>query len=244
MSKIVIFAGPSLYGLPAPDEELFDLRPPAVAGDILQAVEDGATAIGLIDGQFEQAASVWHKEVLFALNEGIMVAGASSIGALRAAECCAFGMVGSGMIFRDYVSGRRTSDADVALLHAPEELQFKPLTVPLVDLDATLAAFLLHTDMSQFAYAQIWRQSRKLHYKERTWEAIAQALPPDILLPEDLLAMVDAHSMNRKGEDALQLLTLLSTRERPKMPAIDWEFSHTHFVERLWRSAQADRVST
>src|SRR5262245_22511037 len=116
---IVIFAGPSLHGCHVELARKFELRGPATCGDVLAAVEEGATTIGLIDGVFESSLSVWHKEILFALASGVRVLGASSMGALRAAECAHFGMEGVGNIFEQYRSGARTRDADVALLHAP-----------------------------------------------------------------------------------------------------------------------------
>ncbi|MEJ0097006.1 MAG: TfuA-like protein [Bauldia sp.] len=51
-----------------------------------KAVLAGASVIGLVDGVFENVASVWHKEILYALSEGVQVFGAASMGALRAAD--------------------------------------------------------------------------------------------------------------------------------------------------------------
>ena len=65
----VLFAGPSLYGLDL-DLSGIVLRPPAKQGDVIAAVRDGATAIGLVDGYFGGAAAVWHKEILYALSLG------------------------------------------------------------------------------------------------------------------------------------------------------------------------------
>ncbi len=101
----VVFVGPSLAGITLPGKGVttnshadlgsdvpkdIEFRPPAIQGDIMRAIKDGATVIGLIDGQFEYVAPVWHKELLFALDLGIAVLGASSMGALRAVECQAF----------------------------------------------------------------------------------------------------------------------------------------------------------
>ena len=55
--------------------------------------------IGIIDGYFEIVPTVWHKEILWAMAQGIHVFGAASIGALRAAELDAFGMRGIGRIY-------------------------------------------------------------------------------------------------------------------------------------------------
>ena len=87
MSTIHVFLGPSLSWDEAreilPDATFL---PPAKAGDVYLAVKRGATVIAIIDGVFEQVPSVWHKEVLYALSLGVHVFGASSMGALRAAE--------------------------------------------------------------------------------------------------------------------------------------------------------------
>jgi hypothetical protein len=115
-----------------------EIRPPAVRGDILDAVKSGVCAIDLMDGNFEFVAPIWHKEILFALSMGVQVSGAASMGALRAAECAAFGMVGVGKIYEGYVSGRLFDDADVALLHGPSELAWIPLIIPIVNVTATL----------------------------------------------------------------------------------------------------------
>lgn len=103
-------------------------------------MRQGARTIGLIDGLYGDCAAVWHKEILFALSSGIAVFGAASMGALRAAECEAFGMIGIGDIFEAYRDSHRVSDADVAVSHAPGELGYRPLTIALVDAEATLAA--------------------------------------------------------------------------------------------------------
>src|SRR5262245_46332423 len=47
------------------------------------------------------------------LSSGVAVAGAASIGALRSAECSAFGMVGIGKILRRFSAGELADDADV-----------------------------------------------------------------------------------------------------------------------------------
>src|SRR5436853_151187 len=113
----IIFAGPSLYGFDSsaahPGCEPVENRGPAAQGDIARAVVDGATAIGLVDGRYEDVAAPWHKEILYAIEQGVHVFGAASMGALRAAECAAFGMTGIGAVFERYHSGELTDDAAV-----------------------------------------------------------------------------------------------------------------------------------
>ncbi len=133
----IVFAGPSLYGAKL-DWGDVRLAPPASQGDLFRAVTEGATAIGLIDGYFGATASVWHKEILFALRRGVHVVGGASMGALRAAECAAFGMEPVGRIAADYLSGVIDDDSLVAISHGPAEVGFAPVTDALVDTLATI----------------------------------------------------------------------------------------------------------
>lgn len=132
----IVFVGPTLSG-DAQFREIF-YRPPAKCGDIARAVEDGFDAIGLVDGFFESVRSVWHKELLWALSQRVAVIGASSMGALRAAEMHSFGMVGVGRVFRLFESGKLTDDDEVAVAHAPAELNYIPTTDAMVNIRFTL----------------------------------------------------------------------------------------------------------
>ena len=96
----VVFLGPSLSR-----EEAESIRPgalvlpPAGLGDVMSVARTMTPrAIVLIDGKFHSHMSVFHKELLYALDLGVWVIGASSIGALRAAECERFGGTSERMI--------------------------------------------------------------------------------------------------------------------------------------------------
>ncbi|NER31958.1 MAG: hypothetical protein F6J89_31220, partial [Symploca sp. SIO1C4] len=122
MNKIVIFLGPSLPRAEA--REIVDAvyLPPAKQSDLISAVTTyKPDIIALIDGVFLSYPSVWHKEILYALQQGVAVYGASSMGALRAAETSDFGMVGVGAIYRMYASGELIDDDEVALIHGQED---------------------------------------------------------------------------------------------------------------------------
>lgn len=73
------------------------------------------------------------KEILDLLHRGVHVWGASSMGALRAAELAPFGMRGFGRVFESYVQGEIEGDDEVAVLHAPEEMGYAVLTKSLVN---------------------------------------------------------------------------------------------------------------
>ena len=78
---------------------------PARLGDVYRACQRRPAALLIIDGLFDQQLAVWHKEILWALAQGVRVYGAASMGALRAAELAAFGMVGVGAIFQAFSQG-------------------------------------------------------------------------------------------------------------------------------------------
>ncbi|HEY2515235.1 MAG TPA: TfuA-like protein, partial [Polyangiaceae bacterium] len=78
---VVGFVGPSIPLSEARAILDADYRGPASMGDVFRAACGRPRAILLVDGVFERVPSVWHKEVLFALSEGIHVAGSSSMGA-------------------------------------------------------------------------------------------------------------------------------------------------------------------
>ncbi|NDD27253.1 MAG: hypothetical protein EB084_03195 [Proteobacteria bacterium] len=137
--KAVIFLGPTMPVEAA--REILDAvyLPPAAQADILSAVHTHRPdVIGLIDGVFGQSLSVWHKEILYALHRGVRVFGASSMGALRAAETAEFGMVGVGEIYEMYRSGALTDDDEVVLLHGPADYGYRGLTLPMINVRATL----------------------------------------------------------------------------------------------------------
>jgi hypothetical protein len=204
--SVVIFAGPSLHGADPAALEGFDVRPPAACGDLLAATMTGARAIGLIDGVFDHSPSVWHKEILYALSNGTPVYGAASMGALRGAECAAFGMVGVGRVFEDYASGRRVADADVGVAHAPAEFNFAPMSVALVDIEATLGDIAVRSALPFGSCEALLQAARCIHFKERTW--------PDVIAVagfageegEVVETMIETHMRSQKQEDALLLL--------------------------------------
>lgn len=241
-----LFAGPSLAGtayVPAPacrpDETgLGDLRVcgPAAQGDVGRAVLQGVSAIGLIDGRFEDLASVWHKEILFALSRGVTVLGAASMGALRAAECAAFGMIGIGSIFARYRSGELDDDAAVAQVHAPRELGYAPLSEALVNVEATIDGLcrskLIDCDESR----RLLASARAIFFKHRTMPQVAAGA--GLAGRTDLVAgLLSRHKVDQKRIDALMLVDQLRDLELTPPPQRSWRFAET----RLFRSIIAQK---
>jgi hypothetical protein len=122
MEKPVIFLGPSLSHEKARKIFDADYRPPAKKGDFLRLAADSSVKIvGFVDGVFLQDYPPTPIEVYqLARKEGVLLAGAASLGALRAVELEKFGMVGIGRIFQLYKTGRVNADDEVAVTFAPE----------------------------------------------------------------------------------------------------------------------------
>ena len=241
----VIFVGPSLH------RDLAFLRRrqddiiwagPARCGDIARAVRSGVTAIALVDGLFDQSAAPWHKEVLYALSLGLPVAGGGSMGALRAAECAAFGMTGTGAIFRRYAAGELADDAHVAQLHAPEELNYLPLTEPMVNVEPTLALLDRQRVVSTAAVEALTEAARRIHYSERTYAEIVRRCTE--LAPEEaetVGAWLKTHAIDQKRLDALKVLEWL--RLQPDIvpqTAHLWDFQETTQWLQLLRTTKEE----
>lgn len=235
----IVFVGPTL-----PDARVFAakdivIRPPAIQGDLLRAVRSGASAIGIIDGNFEYVAPIWHKEILHALSHGIKVYGAASMGALRAAECADFGVIGVGRIFSDYAAGVLEDDADVALLHGPAELGYLPLTVPLVNVLATLEHLQATTAITADVGAALERAARAIFYKERTWsEIIRRAGLASTIDEQCLMTVLKSGAVDQKRMDALELFGLMAGADdhRGERPT-NWAFQETSMWKAVANSA-------
>lgn len=137
-SGIVVFSGPTISAEEIRRTLDAKVLGPAKRGDVLSVVYEHPAAILLIDGYFNSVPSVWHKEILWAMNQGIRVFGASSMGALRAAELTQFGMTGIGEIFEAYRSGALEDDDEVAVAHGDETTGYRCVSEAMINIRFTL----------------------------------------------------------------------------------------------------------
>ncbi len=214
MPKIIVFLGPSLEREAAEAILPAEYRPPAKRGDLLRAVEDGAAVIGLIDGVFHQESAVAHREILAAVKKGVTVIGASSMGALRAAEMDTLGMVGVGEIYRMYKSGELVSDDEVALVFDPET-GFS-LSEPLINIRFTLKEAVQQEIITPQERAALLAAAQSVFYPQRTYGRIVSAAGAaiDQETQERFLAFVKLHAVDRKREDAIAALDYIRKIDR------------------------------
>src|SRR5512137_1357281 len=206
MQKIIVFLGPSLEKTAAEKILSAHYLPPAKRGDLLAAVNNGATIIGLIDGVFHQESAVAHREILTALKKGVYVIGSSSMGALRAAEMDTLGMVGIGKIYQMYKIGELESDDEVALVFDP--LSGIALSEPLINIRFTLRRARDSGVIDTGAYDSLLAVARSVFYPQRTYRTIVNQAKDaiDEKTRERFLRWVKSGACDQKRDDAILAL--------------------------------------
>jgi hypothetical protein len=235
--KILVYCGPTLE----PDE-IFNaipgaiIRPPVKQSDLISdLLELEPTHILIIDGEFQNSLSVWQKEIIYALQvPGVKaVYGASSMGALRAADLSDFGMIGCGRIFGWYDEAVITDESEVSVLYYQRpDGSYVSTTVPLVNVRATLAAALEAEAIDLESAEKILKFAAAIHWTERTRQALAK-------VGENFLSWLQAH--DQKKADALELVNTFSqlkpreSAHKPQMEGLSLCFSAQFERDRLVR---------
>jgi len=227
----IIFAGPSLPPSLAPLFPALEWRPPLSQGDLFRAATERPALIGVVDAYFERVATVWHKEILWAMAEGIHIYGAASIGALRAAELAAFGMQGVGVIFQQYRTSALIDDDDVALQHGPADLDYVQLTEAMVNVRATIdRATRLGVIGSKLA-ADLLGIAKSLFYKERTFPtilSIARQGGASSAALDDFAAWLPAGRVDQKRLDAFALAQAMTEHLRGRVSPLHVTYRMAH----------------
>lgn len=242
--KVCVFLGPTLSHEAARRVwDVPDYLPPVRQGDLYAAARRRPRAIAIVDGYFRGVPAVWHKEILWAMSRGIHVFGASSMGALRAAELDAFGMVGVGEVYESLARGEWEDDDEVAVVHAPEAFGYTPLSDAMVDIRATLARAREASVVDAATERALLALAKARSYTERGYERLladAESDPAiDAARLEALRRWLPEGRVRRKALDAEALLVHLRERaETLRAPLrVDYAFEHTE----AWTLAAARR---
>jgi len=224
--------------------------PPVRQGDVRRvAAFCEPSAIAVIDGYFEHVPSVWHKEILWALSEGIPVFGAASMGALRAAELAPFGMVGVGRIYTAYRDGVLPpyteepfeDDDEVAVVHGPADSGYVS-TEAMVNIRCTLATAAEQGVIGAGTRDGLVRIAKGLFYKERTYANLFNRAAGEhnrVGELDALRAWLPAGRIDQKRADALALLAHLRDAEMAA-PDVRFRFEHTTMWDQVLGDAGAD----
>jgi hypothetical protein len=226
VNESCVFVGPTR--VPKKDYPRIDFFPPAALGSVYRAFDHGYRRIGIIDGFFGNTPSVWHKEILFVIAKGAEVVGSASTGALRAAELVPYGMRGIGNIYRLYRRNAIADDDEVCVTHAIAELDFMPLSEPMISIRYTLRDLRHQGIVTAAEEKAIADRLKAAHFSERTLDRIRAAIA-DQTSPARAAAVADSYMTFRrdaKGTDGKRLLDWLSAPRRAEA-APAWDFPRT-----------------
>jgi hypothetical protein len=169
MPETVIYLGPSLSRAEALSILQAEYRPPICRGDLGKLPRDVKT-VGIIDGEFFQNLAVSPKEILPLLERGVRVLGASSMGALRAAEMHTLGMMGVGEVFAMFRDGVLDADDEVALIYDPAT--YRALSEPLVNIRRALQMARAAGAIEREEMERLLDVARDLYFPDRSYRAL------------------------------------------------------------------------
>ncbi len=240
---ITVFTGPTISAEEVQSVLSCRCLPPAAQGDIYKAALDKPRVIGIVDGYFQGRLSIWHKEILWAMSQGIHVFGCSSMGALRAAELHTYGMRGVGKIFESYRDGVIEDDDEVALLHGPEETGFAQVSEPMVNVRATLTAAADSGVIDAAFSALLLWLAKATFYQNLSWKGLlssAEIRRYDSEQVQRLKDWLPEGRVDAKRRDALQMLRSIGDfiAQNPAPQTVDYHFEWTH----LWDEVVAKGV--
>ncbi|MDA9272245.1 TfuA-like protein [bacterium] len=195
-------------------------HPPIQCGDIIRLLRLDPKKIIIIDGLYEVVPAVWHKEILIAMDLGIEVWGAGSMGALRAAELYQYGMKGFGAIFNDFKSGRLNDDDEVAVLHRGKEEEFSAINDAMVNIRATCELAHAQGVLSAEDKNTLVRHCKNQFYPYRSLNNAMKQLDEISSVNKDTFsAWFSAHGLvDIKKQDAMGVLAHNKNKALPIIP--------------------------
>jgi hypothetical protein len=154
-----------------------DLLPPATRGAVATALQEGYTRIGVVDGAIEGGSRLTLRELRSALRlPNVELVGGASAGAIWAAQLQAAGMRGIGRVFRLLRRRSITEAEDIYFVHASAALQYRHLSLPLINVHYTLRAMRRQGHLSAVEEHGIARYMRAVPWFDRSRHYLAAAV--------------------------------------------------------------------
>jgi hypothetical protein len=168
------------------------------------------------------------------------------MGALRAAELAAFGMVGVGWVFEQYRDGVLEDDDEVAVVHASAEFGYRAASEAMVNIRKALAAAVAENVLPSKVADRLCAWAKAQAYPDRCWPSLLTHAKDAGIAPEQVTALrhwLAASRPNAKREDAIALLNRLAhdieTSSFPERRA--FVFESTEFFEEMVHSETIQR---
>jgi hypothetical protein len=215
-----IFSGPSL------DHETIKgnleveavVNEPIKGGDILTLLStndrERVSHIHIIDGYYYNVPSVRHKEILQALEQGVIVSGCSSMGAIRAAECREYGMIGTGKVYEYYQNSFMTGDDEVSVVHHPAP-KYTTTSTALINIRFALDKLICLNKITENEKDEVIGYFKNISFGERHIRNLKKS--PKFKHYYDLLVEVYIDWKKKDAIDSLQLLgSMKPTKHRSR----------------------------
>lgn len=239
--KACVFVGPTLPLAEARTELEAVYLPPVRQGALYEAVSLlRPLAVGIIDGSFQWTPAVWHKEILWALKQGVQVFGAASMGALRAVELEALGMRGVGRVFEAYRDGCLAEeggdafedDDEVAVVHGPAELGYPLASEAMINIRLTLVQAVRQGVVAEATGTRLCGIAKAAFFPQRSYATVLAEARLQRLPEAELCAFerwLPTGGIDQKRIDALALLRTMRawiSADKPPAPP-DFIFENT-----------------
>ncbi len=213
--KVIVFLGPSLKRDKVLSILDAEYRPPARKGDLYNIInsnkDSNGIVIGLIDGVFLQDYPPTPIEVYTALQRGIKVVGAASIGALRAVELERYGMIGIGKIFRLYKNRVLEDDDEVAVTFSEHDYTLH--SEAMIDIRYTLYHAYKDSIINKESKSKLIRIAKSIYFPYRSYDNMIERAR-GIVSDEELDALQEYVRHKRrslKEEDSIRLLKYIKS---------------------------------
>jgi hypothetical protein len=244
MNEIYVFLGPTLAEKDARAELDAVYLPPVSAGDVYRLWRWRPRAIGIVDGYFDRAPAVWHKEIMWMMESGVHVFGAAGLGALRAAELDSFGMHGVGWVYQAFRDESLDRDDEVAVRHATADDGYRPLSEAMVNIRRTLVAAEQQGIISAATVGILVTAGTALFYHDRTWPELlraAAATRADAAELDALRRWLPAGRIDQQAADAVAMLREMRgfLAADPAPQQVSWSMAPTAMWEVAKRRADA-----
>ncbi len=213
----LVFLGPSLGLDQARAVLAAEYHPPVRRGDLPALAGPRPRTVCIIDGVFFQALAVTPQEVLATMDLGHRVVGASSMGALRAAELWRFGMRGVGRIFAAYRDGTVERDDEVAVLFDPDSR--KPSTEALIGMRLAFHEACTADLLDQGECARAIAEAAALHFSARTYAAVLARLGLPPARQARIATFLTQRATNLKAADAEEALRQIARGKHDRADA-------------------------
>jgi hypothetical protein len=232
MSEVYVFLGPTLAVADARAELDAVYLPPVSAGDVFRLGRRCPRAVGIVDGFFERVPAVWHKEIMWIMEQGVPVFGSASMGALRAAELESFGMRGVGWVYQAFRDGTLDRDDEVAVAHGADQDGYRGQSEAMVNIRRTLRAAQDAEIICDATRDVLTATGRALFYPDRTWPGLLEAGRAAGADPGELGALLrwlPAGRIDQQADDAMAMLRemrgFLATGPAPQQ--VRWTMANT-----------------